>query len=123
MSDEMKKGSQELNDNELEHVNGGYNYFRVSYDHDSFYLKYTGSEADRDSKYLCPKCGRPVHAGKNWSYYCDPCNDFWLNENKLIPNVAGGLWTRVDSEDLPWYGGFIGKTVDSYDELRRIMNW
>lgn len=123
MSDEMKKGSQELNDNELEHVYGGYNYVRITRNfRNDFYLHYTGGENGRDRKYLCPKCGRLVHYGKGWSYYCDPCDEHWFSEDQLIPNVAGGLWESVGNGDIPWYGCPQIK-VDSDEELHKIMNW
>ena len=43
-------------------------------DVDGRYYHYTGKESQRDSKYVCPVCGRSVHYGSGWRYYCDFCN-------------------------------------------------
>ena len=28
----------------------------------------------------CPKCGKPMHKGKMFAKYCDPCDDYYYME-------------------------------------------
>ena len=61
----------------------------------------------RDMKYICPKCGRPVHYGSGWRYYCDQCDESWYFEKSLNPNLNSGLWKEIDpkdAEDLAYNG-------------------
>ena len=70
----------ELKKEELEQVSGGYNLTEI----DGRYYHYTGKESQRDSKYVCPVCGRSVHYGSGWRYYCDFCDKSW----NIMPNSS-----------------------------------
>ena len=83
----------ELTDEELGEIQGGYNYAHMG----NNYYEYTGS--DPDQKYLCPRCGRPVHKGWGWRFYCDPCDESWFVELALEPNLSSGAWTSISKEE------------------------
>ena len=94
----------ELKKEELEKVNGG--YFVYEDDGGRFY-QFVGKKSQRDMKYICPKCGRPVHYGSGWRYYCDQCDESWYFEKSLNPNLKSGLWKEIDpkdAEDLGYNG-------------------
>lgn len=92
----MEKEKQ-LTKEELEKVNGG--YFLYGGD-DGKYYQFVGKKSQRDQKYVCPNCGRPVHYGSSWRYYCDHCNESWWYEKLLEPNFKSGLWEEIDYEDF-----------------------
>lgn len=85
----------ELKKEELEQVSGGYNLTEI----DGRYYHYTGKESQRDSKYVCPVCGRSVHYGSGWRYYCDFCDKSWFFERGLNPNLSSGLWEEISEEE------------------------
>lgn len=79
--DEMK---QALQDDELENVTGGTVYDRKG--------RYVGEESRRPRHFLdpddkiwsvryfpCSKCGRPMHPGTAYMWYCDPCDRWEFN--------------------------------------------
>lgn len=92
--DEKKPGdAHELTDEQLKPVNGG--LMETKYQGKRY--RYVGDgkifyDSDWDKCYLCPNCGGPVHLGAWQRFYCDPCNESWYWESKLIPNLASGLW-------------------------------
>lgn len=92
----MEKEKQ-LTNKELENVYGGYFLFR---DDDDRCYQFQGKKSQRDQKYACPNCGRPVHYGSSWRYYCDHCNESWFFEKCLDPNLKSGLWVEIDPEDF-----------------------
>ena len=98
--DDKKMNSIELSDEELKVVQGGFSYWK---NNDGGYYKYTGSNPDQ--KYLCPKCGRPVHEGTGWRFYCDPCDESWFFEDKLTPNLNSGAWTSISKEEYDTISG------------------
>ena len=55
---------------------------------ESPYTDYKWNGTDDSKKWLCPNCGRPVHYGSGWRYYCDPCDESWFVENLRQPNFA-----------------------------------
>ena len=85
----------ELKKEELEQVSGGYNLTKI----DGRYYHYTGKDCQRDSKYVCPVCGRSVHYGSGWRYYCDFCDKSWFFERGLNPNISSGLWEEISEEE------------------------
>ena len=87
----MEKEKQ-LTKEELEKVDGGYTTFKHT---DGKYYEFRGDSSQRNQKYLCPKCKRPVYYGSGWKYYCDYCHDSWFNERKLDANLASGLWVAI----------------------------
>ena len=102
MDEKKFEGAQELSDEQLEGVAGGqtectYNGKRYKY----VGATDSGSSAGRnwrddyDKCYLCPNCGRPVHYGSWFRYYCDPCDESWYYESKLIPNLTTGVWKEI----------------------------
>ena len=90
---EQKMHSVELTDEELGAVQGGYDYVQQ----DGNYYEYVGS--DKDQKYVCPNCGRPVHYGAGWRFYCDPCDESWFFEGKLDINLASGAWASIPEDE------------------------
>ena len=102
MDEKRFESAQELSDEQLGSVAGGqtectYNGKRYKY----VGATDAGSSAGRnwrddyDKCYLCPNCGRPVHYGSWFRYYCDPCDESWYYESKLIPNLTTGVWKEV----------------------------
>ena len=91
MSDEMN--AFELSEDELGGVQGGYEY---TCENGSYY-KYVGMNLDL--KYLCPKCGRPLHVGTAGLFYCDPCDEKWFFEKSLDPNLQSGAWKSITKEE------------------------
>lgn len=87
--------SVELSDEELEAVQGGYNYVHEG---DKYYV-YVGPDTDTDHKYACPNCGGPVHYGAGWRFYCDPCDESWFFENDLDINLESGNWKSVTADE------------------------
>ena len=102
MDEKKLEGAQELNDGQLEGVAGGqmecsyngkrYKYVGRLYEAGSGKSDY---KEDWDKCYLCPNCGRPVHYGTGFRYYCDPCDESWFYESKLIPNLTTGMWKEI----------------------------
>lgn len=105
MSDVKAAEDRELKDQELEIVHGGQNFAKQ----DGAYYEYVGSgwpgSSDWDKCYLCPKCGRPVHFGAGFRYYCDPCDDWWFNEEKLRLDLSQGMWKEISEERYLEYRG------------------
>lgn len=62
------------------------------------YVKYEWRGTDDNLKWRCPNCGRLVHPGSGWRYYCDPCNKSWFEEAYLEPNLDLGWngWVAVE---------------------------
>lgn len=91
--------AQKIPDEFLGQVFGGKKHFEIN----GRYFEYTGSilcwSSDWDHCYLCPRCGRPVHYGKWARFYCDPCDESWYWEEKLVPNLASGLWKELTKEE------------------------
>ncbi len=85
----------QISDDELAGVAGGYN---LTYDEATGkYYAWEGS--DTNTKYVCPKCGRPLKAGfMNFKFYCDPCDESWFFEGKLNPNLNGG-WKEISKDE------------------------
>lgn len=88
---------KELKQEELSEVNGGYNYTTVDGKH------YWGFGTDTQNKYICPKCGRPVHPGSLSRFYCDPCDTSWFFESQLQPNLNSGYWKEMTDEEWEDY--------------------
>ena len=103
MAEEKLDTTKELSDEELDSVAGG-QIFRIQ---NGKYYVYDGGNAGMDGKYLCPNCGRPVHYGTAWRYYCDPCDKSWFMEDLLDINLSSGTWTEL--------------TRKEYKQLRRKM--
>lgn len=104
MAEKMPDDTLELSDKELGSVNGG-GIFRII---DGKYYVYDGKDdADLNARYLCPNCGRPVHFGTAWRYYCDPCDESWFMEDLLKVNLSSGVWKEL--------------TRKEYKQLRRDM--
>ena len=76
---EKKLNTVELTDEELGKIQGGYDWISTA-DGNHFYEYVGRGDGDRDRKYLCPKCGKPVHLGTGWRYYCDSCDESWFWE-------------------------------------------
>lgn len=84
---------QELPDESLNAVTGGTKESRRVGDK---YFAFFGSEdKDRDRKYLCPRCSRPVHYGFWGRFYCDPCDEGWSSVTDLKLNFSSGLWEEI----------------------------
>ena len=98
---DKKMNTVELTDEELESVQGGYNLYAK----DGNYYAYMRRDTE-DLRYLCPNCGRPLHAGKGWRFYCDPCDESWFFEGNLPANLDGGGWTPIDKERYDYYSKF-----------------
>ena len=111
MSEINANEGRELNDQELENVHGGSNYATQN----GYYYEYIGSNwpgsSDWDKCYLCPNCGRPVHYGAGFRYYCDPCDESWFFVDKLKLNLDQGMWRGITREK------YIEKTGDNVDPL------
>lgn len=101
--DEKKMNITEMNDKELEQVHGGEVGWTI---YKGRYYKYIGnsSKNNQDRKYICPKCGRRLHTGAGWRFYCDECNESWFFEAKLAPNLNSGVWQEVDISE--YYEGY-----------------
>ena len=104
MDDKKPVEAQELADEELEKVAGGRRYFATT---SGRYFHYVGRLADSDGyeddwnkRYLCPNCGKPVHCGRWDRYYCDPCDESWYNENKLMINLGSGLYEEITKQEF-----------------------
>ncbi len=104
-SKNMDGAAIEVADEILGEVNGGYDKY-----HDSSAEKYYiwNGNSRTAEKYLCPNCGRPVHYGSGWRYYCDPCNESWFFESSLRPNIAAGYWKEVSEEEYKLYQNHCG---------------
>lgn len=86
----------ELNENELNQVHGGYDWC----EYDKRYYKFIGDNGkDKNRKYVCPICGRRVHYGKGWRYYCDDCDKSWFMEGFLKPNLNSGVWQEISEDE------------------------
>lgn len=82
-------------DSELTDVTGGRS---KAYDKESGkYYWWTGI-FDNNLKYLCPNCRRPLSSLWGLKYSCDRCNESWVLEYRLIPNLASGKWTEVSKD-------------------------
>ena len=80
-------------DQAFESVQGDFQYYT---DEQNQYYRFVGSRnTDRDRKYTCPICGKPVRYGQSWRYYCDPCGKSWFMEDPLRPNLDSGMWKRM----------------------------
>ncbi len=90
-----------LTDAELAEVTGGLDFLHVS-STDKYY-RWSGSSSQDGQKFLCPNCGRPVHSGSMYRYYCDPCNESWYFESKLVPNFSSGLWKQISRVEYNSY--------------------
>ena len=82
-----------LTDDQLGDVQGG-----KQYHHDTNtgkYYKWVGS--DWNSAYLCPNCGKPVHEGWGWRFYCDDCDESWFYESNFSTslNLATNCWQEI----------------------------
>ncbi len=104
---EQEMHSVELSDEELKTVQGGYDYVQEG---DKYY-KYVGS--DENLKYVCPNCGRPVHSGAGWRFYCDPCDESWFFEDALDINLASGSWASISEDEYRrktrfWHPTYLG---------------
>lgn len=93
MTDKKNTAATALHDQDLDEVTGGLDYVEVK--STGKYYKWRGNDNQDGQKFLCPNCGRPVHYGAWMRYYCDPCNESWLYESKLVPNIASGLWHEI----------------------------
>lgn len=96
MDEKDTTANRELNDEQLEHVAGGL----TELDWNGKHYEYTGARGRTkdpawDRCYLCPICGRPVHFGDWYRFYCDPCDKSWFYESELVPNLEGGMWREV----------------------------
>ena len=91
---ERKLNVVELTDEELGSIQGGYNKVKAR----GHFYKYTGT--DLDNKYLCPNCGKPVHQGAGWRFYCDPCDESWFLESRLLANLDGGGWQTISRSEF-----------------------
>lgn len=100
MTTEKDTAPEAMADSDLEEVAGGL----VCYQDKSAHKYYRWTTDDRENeKYLCPNCGRPVHYGTGWRYYCDPCDASWLCEWRLTPNLASGLWKEISYWEYQYY--------------------
>lgn len=91
----------EMTEHELNQVHGGYKW----YEENGRYYKFVGDEnKDKDRKYVCPICGRRLHYGKAWRYYCDDCDKSWFMEWHLPPNRNSGVWQEISREE--YYGNY-----------------
>lgn len=87
-----------LGDREFESVQGGFQYYTDEQDR---YYRFVGSKnKDRDKKYTCPYCGKPVHYGPSWRYYCEPCGKSWFMEDLLRPNLDSGMWQQMTPTEV-----------------------
>ncbi len=89
---------QQLNDSELEMATGGMDWYQDR--KNDRYYKWTGGD-NTSEKYRCPNCGRLLHAGWGNRYYCDPCNESWFYESKLVLNMGDNLWKECSWAE--WY--------------------
>ncbi len=99
MSDKQNNSASVVPDQDLNEVTGG--YITCEDSSTGKYYKYTGN--DKDKKYACPNCGRPVHSGAGWRFYCNPCNESWFCEGLLRPNLNSGVWKEISEQE--YYGG------------------
>ncbi len=91
----------QLNDADLADATGG--YITVQDEATGKYYVWKGKDAN--TKYVCPKCGRPVKAGfMNLKFYCDPCDDSWFFESNLNPNLNGG-WKEISEAEYNTING------------------
>lgn len=86
----------ELDDEQLGRVAGGLREL----DWKGKHYKYVGElnyfvDSEWNASYLCPRCGGPVHVGLGFRFYCDPCDESWYYESRLVPNLASGLCQEV----------------------------
>ena len=93
MSDKKNVAAAAISDESLNKVTGGLDCVEVK-STGKYYRWHHGDKHDNE-KFLCPNCGRPVHYGKGWRYYCDPCDASWFVETRLVPNLKTGLWTEI----------------------------
>ncbi len=92
----MSEDTKTLNDNELDEVNGGKTKF---YDKATGkYYRWNGHYA-YDKQYLCPKCGKPLSTTFGFRYDCSSCDDYWIRESSLVPNLASGLWKEISKDE------------------------
>ena len=83
-----------LTDEQVAEATGGYEI----YEDESHGRYYFWKGSDRNLKYLCPKCGKPVYTSNGgFTYKCDPCSDWYFLECRLNPNLAN--WTEVTKEE------------------------
>lgn len=104
MDSAKPKDVQKLNDKDLEKaVGGGDN--QVYWAWNGKFYKWQGSADGRDcnERYLCPKCGGPVHlTGEGicyGDYTCDSCYEDWWYEEDLIPNVKNWRYREITQWD------------------------
>lgn len=89
--DNIKK-NDELTEKKLEQASGGYGgdignhtltYKAIRWDargnvtHWQAY--YVGTPCRNPFHYVCPRCGRLLHAGTLGRLYCDPCDESWFD--------------------------------------------
>ena len=96
MSTEKINATAAVSDEDLDKVTGGLDYVEIK--STGKYYAWNGSDFHDGQKFLCPNCGRPVHYGWGYRYYCDPCNASWYYEDKLVPNIKCSSWKEISQE-------------------------
>lgn len=94
---EQELHKTEMTDQDLEKVQGGGMYWYKDIKNDKYYRFIGNDDKDMNRKFVCPKCGRRVHYGKAWRFYCDECNESWFLEENLKPNLNSGVWLEIDA--------------------------
>lgn len=98
MSTEKNANVAAIPDEELGRVAGGMDWYQDKR-HNKYY-KWDGGD-NKNEKYRCPNCGRVLHYGAGWRYYCDPCDESWFYESGLVLNRGQNLWRECSWEE--WY--------------------
>ena len=107
MTSENTQGKNQavsLDDANLENVSGGGLMYTHVESTDKYYM-WTSSCFTHNGKYLCPRCGRPVHYGAGCRFYCDPCDCSWWYENHLLPDTSSGNWREISKEEYNYAMG------------------
>ena len=96
MSEQKNHLVTQLTDADLKSVTGGLSYHATK---GGKYYKWVGG--NQTKAYLCPNCGRPVHKGALWRWYCDPCNKSWYYEDSFSNSLdlSSGLWQEISADE------------------------
>ena len=89
-TEQSKPQRRELSDQELAQASGGDAIFASKWKKDSQgRVTHWKTESGEIYHFTCPTCGRILHQGTLNFLYCDPCDDWFLQDgaNKVIDKV------------------------------------
>lgn len=104
MNEKEPEDVRELSEEDLKEAVGGRNHCYWYWDGEYWFWDAGLTTKACNERYLCPKCGGPLHFSWGFRYYCDPCNDSWYWEDSLIPNIKSKHYIRTTKADYDKWG-------------------